>query len=153
MLHTKYKLRDQQVFLLTLYLHARSQGRVQASSYTCSCNCKCATAWVQVETASESSSPRSAASDDQWVGRPAPGQQLVPGKEAGAKAAPAWLTDWRIKLALSSKVHRTAPRHQQGLLPLYGVIRGPNQPPCPTSLDNRFLFKPRLAHRMFCAEL
>lgn len=62
---------------------------------------------LQVETASEASSPRSEASDDHWVSsRQTSGHLRTPSqsKEAGAKAAPSWLTEWRLKLALSSKV-------------------------------------------------
>jgi hypothetical protein len=68
---------------------------------------------AQVETASESSSPRSVASEEQGSSRRASiGQQRPQGREASARAAPPWLTDWRLKLALSSKVHqhRTCPQ-------------------------------------------
>ncbi len=70
---------------------------------------------TQVETASESDSPRSVDSDQ--GSDPGFGPSLdrrtsgvaagVPeAAPPGAKAVPAWLSEWRLKLALSSKVPR-----------------------------------------------
>lgn len=61
-----------------------------------------------METCSEASTPRSEAGDYSEPSlRPSPTQHTPTrgAADGGAKAIPSWLTEWRLKLALSSKVH------------------------------------------------
>lgn len=60
---------------------------------------------LQIETASESSSPRGGASSPRHLAESLLLERSSAGKARhGGAQPPAWLSDWRLRLALSSQV-------------------------------------------------